>query len=482
VTNNNEQLHVGIWIRVSTEDQVKGESPETHERRARAYAEAKSWIVAEVYRLDAVSGKNVKEHSEAKRMLVDVKAGRIKALIFSKLARLARNTMQLLEFSDFFRAHGADLVSIGESIDTSTPAGRLFFTMVAGMATFEREELSSRVAASVPIRAKMGRSTGGAAPFGYHWVNRQMVPHPDEAPVRVLMYELFKETGRRKAVARTLNERGYRTRGGAKFSDTTVERLLLDQTAKGIRRANYTKSDDSSKAWVKKDESEWVFHPVPAIVSDALWQECHDKIMGNRKAGVRTTKPVAHLFSGLVFCHCGTKMYVMVKSPKYTCQKCRNKMPIGDLEGIFEDELKKFVFSPKELTNQLEKGMADLQTKESLIETLTKEQKKLSGEVDKLHDLYQSSAIDKAGFASKYGQYAARLQQIADELPQVEAERDVLKISLISREEVTMEARDLFTRWPTLGLEEKRKIIETIVDRVVIHEEEVELKLHYRAA
>ena len=47
---------VGIWIRVSTEDQVKGESPEHHERRARLYAEAKGWHVAEVYRLDAVSG------------------------------------------------------------------------------------------------------------------------------------------------------------------------------------------------------------------------------------------------------------------------------------------------------------------------------------------------------------------------------------------------------------------------------------------
>ena len=38
---------VGIWIRVSTEDQVRGESPEHHERRARAYAEAKGWTVAE---------------------------------------------------------------------------------------------------------------------------------------------------------------------------------------------------------------------------------------------------------------------------------------------------------------------------------------------------------------------------------------------------------------------------------------------------
>ena len=64
-----ESKRIGIWIRVSTEDQVRGESPETHERRARLYAEAKGWTEAEVYRLDAVSGKTVKEHPEAKRML-----------------------------------------------------------------------------------------------------------------------------------------------------------------------------------------------------------------------------------------------------------------------------------------------------------------------------------------------------------------------------------------------------------------------------
>src|ERR1700731_1022262 len=116
---------VGIWIRISTEDQAKGESPEHHERRARYYAESKGRGGLEVYHLEGVSGKLVGEHPETERMLEDIRSGHIIALIFSKLARLARNTRELLEFSDLFRKCGADLVSLQESIDTSTPAGRL---------------------------------------------------------------------------------------------------------------------------------------------------------------------------------------------------------------------------------------------------------------------------------------------------------------------------------------------------------------------
>src|SRR6266700_1205412 len=112
-----DRKSVGIWIRVSTEDQARGDSPEHHEQRARYYADAKSWKVVEVYHLEAVSGKSVITQPEAKRMLRDISSGRITGLVFSKLARLARNTKELLEIADIFQSHDADLISLQESID-----------------------------------------------------------------------------------------------------------------------------------------------------------------------------------------------------------------------------------------------------------------------------------------------------------------------------------------------------------------------------
>src|ERR1700693_2757159 len=112
---------VGIWIRVSTEDQAKGESPEHHEKRAQFYAESKDWRLREVYHLEAVSGKSVMGHPETKRMLEHIASGHITGIIFSKLARLARTTRELLDFADIFREHGADLISLQESIDTTSP-------------------------------------------------------------------------------------------------------------------------------------------------------------------------------------------------------------------------------------------------------------------------------------------------------------------------------------------------------------------------
>jgi len=268
--------NVGIWIRVSTEDQKKGESPGHHEERARMYAEIKKWNVKTVYNLAGVSGKSVIEHPEAQRMLADIRSGAISGLIFSKLARLARNTRQLLDIADMFRANSADLISIYENIDTSTPAGRLFYTIISAMTEWEREEIVSRVKASVEIRAKLGKKLGGQAQFGFKWEGDNLIINPEEAPIRKMMYELFLKEKRKKSVARILNEKGYRTRSSGLFHGSTVKRWLRDPISKGLRRANYTQEHSINQSMGYKPKEEWYFHECPAIVSEELWKQVND--------------------------------------------------------------------------------------------------------------------------------------------------------------------------------------------------------------
>jgi len=474
-----DQKPVGIWIRVSTEDQAKGESPEHHEKRARLYAESKGWKVKEVYHLEAVSGKSVMGLPETKRMLADIESGYIKALIFSKLARLARNTKELLEFSEIFREQGADLISLQESIDTSTPAGRLFYTIIAAMAQWEREEISDRVAASVPIRAKLGKNIGGQASLGYHWEENRLVPNPKEAPVRKLIYELFLEHKRKKTVARILNEAGYRTRNGSKFSDTTIGRLLRDLTAKGIHRANYSKSLGENKNWVLKPKEEWVFTKVEPIVSEELWDQCNQILDEQKKKNKIPARKAVHLFTGVAYCYCGNKMYVPSNSPKYTCYKCRNKIGTEDLEEVFHQQLKTFFFSSSEITSYLNNADSVIKEKEELLATLNEEERKIRKEMDKIYRLYIDDKITGDDFGIYYKPLEERLKQIKDKIPELQGEVDFLKIQYLSSDKILNEARDLYSRWPELVAEEKRKIVENVTEKITVGTEDVTINLCY---
>jgi len=470
---------VGIWVRVSTEDQAKGESPEHHEKRARFYAESKGWKVKEVYDLEAVSGKSVMNHPETQRMLQDIRSGHITGLIFSKLARLARNTKELLEFAEIFKENEADLISLQESIDTSSPAGRLFYTMIAAMAQWEREEIAERVAASVPVRAKLGKPLGGQASFGYYWKDRKLVPHLTEAPVSKLIYELFLEHRRKKTVARLLNQAGHRTRKGAKFTDTTIGRLLRDPTAKGIHRANYTRSLGEDKKWILKPKEDWVLTKVEPIVSEELWTQCNLILDEQQKKRKRPARKAVHLFTGIVFCHCGNKMYVPSNSPKYTCYGCRNKIGTDALEEVFHQQLKSFFFSPSEISNYLNKADQVIKEKKRLLKVSEEEEHKIKREMDKVYRAYIDDEISMENFGRQYRPLESRLKQIEDRIPELQAEIDFLKIQYLSSDQILQEAKDLYSRWPELTSEEKRKIVENITEKIIVGKDDVTINLCY---
>jgi site-specific DNA recombinase len=471
---------VGIWIRVSTEDQVKGESPEHHEKRARSYADSKDWNIVTTYHLEAVSGKSVMEHPEAKRMLKDIKEGRITGLIFSKLARLARNTRELLDFADMFKAFDADLISLQESIDTSTPAGRLFYTMIAAMAQWEREEIASRVAASVPVRASMGKPLGGAAPYGYRWEDKELVLDPIESPIRKEMYSLFLKHKRKQTVSETLNKKGYRTRNGSKFTDTTILRLLRDPIAKGLRRANYTKSRGEKKHWDIKPESEWVFIPCPAIIPEELWNQVNDILDEQERALTPRTKTTVHLFSGILHCNCGEKMYVPSRTTKYQCRKCRSRtIDKNDMEEIYFEYLKSFLLSKSDLKTFQNRANEAIQNKEKELQTAKLEKERVKKEMDKLIKLHLNDQIPTDSFKEYFEPLDTRNKQLIESISTIQGQLDYAKVQALNGGHILDNADTLYEKWPTLDLTVKRQIVEELTESIMIENEDITIKFGY---
>ncbi|MCQ4574304.1 MAG: recombinase family protein [Candidatus Brocadiales bacterium] len=335
------------------------------------------------------------------------------------------------------------------------------------------------MAASVPIRAKLGKPLGGQASFGYQWKHRKLVPNPNEVPVRKLIYELFLEHKRKKTVARLLNEGGHRTRKGSKFSDTTIDRLLRDATAKGLHRANYTRSLGRNEKWTEKPRTEWIFTKVEAIVSEEIWDQCSHILEEQDKKNKRPTRKAVHLFTGFAFCTCGHKMYVPSNSPKYICYKCRNKIGVNDLEEILHEQLKTFLFSPSEIAGYLDKADKAIKEKEELLKSIIQERKRVEQDMNRIMKLYLDDKITPDGFGKEYKPLEKRLKQIEDQIPELQAEIDFLKIQYLSSDEILSEAKDLYTRWPQLGEEEKRKIVENITEQLVIGKEDITINLTY---
>jgi site-specific DNA recombinase len=350
--------------------------------------------------------------------------------------------------------------------------------MIAALSQFEREEIADRVAASVPIRAQLGKPLGGAAPFGFRWENKKLAVDAAEAPIRHLMFELFAEHQRKRTVARILNERGYRTRRGDLWSGTSVYRLLTDTTAKGVHRRNYTTSSDNKKAWELKPESDWVTVPVQAIVSDELWGRCEAILDGQRSRPRPVARTGVHLFAGIAHCECGTRMYVKAGSPKYVCEVCRNKIPIADLEAVFLSELHRFLLSPAEIEAHARAATDAMREKEGLIERTIADLRKVEADEAGVFELYHSGQIVKDDFAHHHRPFADRRRQLSDELPRLQAELDVMRISAASQEEAVLGARTLTEQWPALTATEKRQMVEATTGRITVGKEEIEIDLH----
>lgn len=145
-----------IYARVSTTD--KGQDTETQLIPLREFVKARGWYIAEEF-IDQASGAK-ENRPELQRMMDQAKKRKIDMVIVFRFDRFARSTKHLISSLELFQSLGIDFISYSENIDTSTPAGKVMFTMVAAFSEFERSIIQERVKAGLARAKSQGKLLG----------------------------------------------------------------------------------------------------------------------------------------------------------------------------------------------------------------------------------------------------------------------------------------------------------------------------------
>jgi DNA invertase Pin-like site-specific DNA recombinase len=154
---NSTPLRVAVYARVSTLG--KGQDPALQLREIAEYCARRNWTVIAEYVDAGISGAKEKR-PELDRLLADAHRRKFDAVIVWKFDRFARSVSHLLRALETFNALGVAFVSLSESLDTSTPAGRMVFTVLGAVAELERSLIAERVRAGLRNARAKGKQLG----------------------------------------------------------------------------------------------------------------------------------------------------------------------------------------------------------------------------------------------------------------------------------------------------------------------------------
>ncbi|MGC1107104.1 MAG: recombinase family protein [Candidatus Acidiferrales bacterium] len=139
--------------------QIKRQSVDMQVRELRQFAEARGWQIAAEYLDEGVSGAK-DSRPELDRLMADAHRRRFDVVIVWKFDRFARSVSHLLRALETFSALGVGFVSLSESLDTSTPAGKMVFTVLGAVAELERSLIAERVRAGLRNARAKGKTLG----------------------------------------------------------------------------------------------------------------------------------------------------------------------------------------------------------------------------------------------------------------------------------------------------------------------------------
>ncbi len=128
-------MKVAAYARVSTSN--NGQDPEVQLRELREYVARRGWNLAGEYVDVGISGAKEKR-PQLDRLIADAHRRKFDAVVVWKFDRFARSVSHLLRALETFKALGIEFVSLSEQVDTSTPTGKMVFTVLGAVAELER--------------------------------------------------------------------------------------------------------------------------------------------------------------------------------------------------------------------------------------------------------------------------------------------------------------------------------------------------------
>ena len=325
--------HVAVYIRWSTEEQGEGTTEAEQREACEAYVVSQGWKVSQhLVFIDAgYSGGSI-SRPELSRLRAMVAADEVDCVVAMKVDRLSRSVRDIValvleewEGRCYFR-------SAREPIDTSTHVGKFSFYLLAAFAEWERETIRERTYGGKVRRAKEGRHLGHA-PFGYRSVEsdrgqgglREIVPE-EAAAVRHIFRMAAQGLGYRR-IGNWLNEQGYQTKNGIRFSGPSVQSIVENPVYMGKAVYGQTRVNPLHKRDPLKHPRQVRGNPIvvdgaqPAIVTEEEWHAAREAVAGraarmkpagghyvSKLGGFNRAVSSEFLLTGLLYSGCVSEM------------------------------------------------------------------------------------------------------------------------------------------------------------------------------
>ena len=375
--------HCAIYTRKSHEEGLEQDfnSLDAQRESCEAYIlsqKHEGWTcLPEMYDDGGISGATL-ERPALKRLLEDIEAGRIDAVVVYKVDRLTRSLGDFAKIVEVFDRWGVSFVSVTQQFNTTTSMGRLTLNMLLSFAQFEREVTGERIRDKIAASKKKGMWMGGLAPLGYDVKDQKLMVNEHEAETVRHIYRRYAALGsvlalkgeldRDGIIGKLRNDRFGRTKGGKPLARGALYLTLRNRIYLG--------------EIVHKENSYPGEHD--AIVEESLWNEVQRRLTANRvdrANGAGAAQP--SLLAGLVHDDAGERMipshankkgtryryYVsqgLVKGPRRNAPRGR-RVPAGELEGLVEERLRQFLTSETDLYGAIEPRVADVNERTDFI-------------------------------------------------------------------------------------------------------------------